>query len=465
MNDAPEPPAWLSDDPPPDPEQYSGARPANGERQPGGRGDQRARREAPKFDVEGELRAFYATIDHPKGRAELAAVLPDTVPVDSFIRTAKTAVQNNPDLLNPAWRRSLMLALTRAAGQGLSPDGKHGALVPRWNDQTREMGIAWQPMVWGIVKLGRATGAIKSIRAHIVFDGEPFDVVAGDEDRIIHRVVPDVVDAAYRGAGPDAFMEKVQAAYCIITAPDGTVTKRWMPRSRIARVRAASRAAKGPWNGPFIDEMILKTVILATAKWIDTVLDSPEANRFREALETDMDAVLEDETQVPEKPGAAPALPPPDAKLDVLEQQIMGALTRQVVGEPVTSEGASTPEPRREPCQAPHGSDAPATVPRQAAPAAQEAEKLGLHPRAGVEGAARLSTEAQEAEGRRKWVAAVTTDIGALSHSQIATLTGSASYRRRYDVLRQENPDLARAVDDALSARMRTLGPPTDGCA
>jgi recombination protein RecT len=296
------------------------------------------RRDEPKFDVGTEIKVFYKMIDDPAFQGQLKGMLPDNITVETFVRTAKTAVQGNVDLLNPEWRASLMQGVAKAAAQGLLPDGKHGALVPRYDDKARRVQVCWQPMVWGITQLGRRAGALKKITAHIVFDGEEFEVLGGAEDRIHHKINPVIVEKAYEdGKTPDKFMQHVAFAYCIITAPDGTPTWRYMTRSRIARVRQSSKANKGPWNGPFMDEMILKTVILFTSKHIDLDGDTPELRRFREALETDMEAdfaeTSEPKTIEHEQPPAndTPRLPAPSA-LDKLSEKLNARATEQVTG-------------------------------------------------------------------------------------------------------------------------------------
>jgi hypothetical protein len=95
---------------------------------------------------------------------------------------------------------------------------------------------------------------------------------------------------------------------------------------RIARVKASSKAGNGPWAGAFMDEMILKTVILFTAKHIDLDGDTPEMRRFREAMETDLEADFDsDGAQMISAPSTRAALPAPGGSaMDRLEAQILG---------------------------------------------------------------------------------------------------------------------------------------------
>lgn len=322
VNDGP--PAGMWDEAPPSDNAGGG----NARGRNGGRSEYQ--RKEPSFDQMAELRDFYGMLDDTKFQKELHAMLPDTITVQSFIRTAKTAVQNNPNLLNPEWRPSLLRCITKAASQGLLPDGKHGALIPRKDNQAGgKYQVCWQPMIWGITQLGRRAGALKKISAHIVFEGEEYELLGGEDDVIRHKIDPKIVDEVYRpGVTPQQFFDKVVLAYCIITAPDGTVTWRWMPKSRIMAVRDTSKAGTGPWTGVFRDEMVIKTVMLFTSKWIDLDGDTPEMRRFKEALETDMEAdfdLVDGRTSTPsiQDQTSRPALTH-SPKLDNLAEKLAG---------------------------------------------------------------------------------------------------------------------------------------------
>jgi recombinational DNA repair protein RecT len=344
-----EPPAWM-DDAPPASAGYSNAPVRSG---PGGvtrQGGYDKPRMTPD-EIAALAADFHAWIDSPDTRGGLKSVLPGRGTeattdrdVDAFIATAKAAVMAKPTMLALDLRPSLLAAVHKASAQGLMPDGKQGAFVPRYNSDTRRIEIVWQPMVWGIVKLGRDTGAITSIRAHIVFMGEQFRVVAGEEDRIEHFPDIDIVEEAYQqlnggvdGRGnlvsrPAEFFARVRAAYCLITGVDGTVTRRWMTKSRLVSLREASRATNGPWNSRWMDEMILKGVILYTAKHINLDRFTTPAVRFIDALETDMpiDFNGRDQAELSALDAApALALAPPPTKLEGLEAALAKAATRQ----------------------------------------------------------------------------------------------------------------------------------------
>lgn len=313
----------------------------------GGKGGGKARRNDPPAMTDEQMAAatsdFYEWLETPATLEQLKIMLPDHVDPAVFLATAKTAVLTRPQLLREDLRQSLLTSVMKAAGQGLLPDGKQGALVARYDTEAKKYAVAWQPMVWGITKLGRETGAIRSIRAVIVFHGETFRIIQGEEDRIEHEVDPDIVEEAYGAlnggkgphgpiAKPAAFMDRVRAAYCFITGMDGTVTKRWMTKQRLISLWESSKAANGPWNSRWIDEMICKGVILYTAKWINLDTESATAKRFQAALMTDMEVDFDRQGQLTasqERPQQA-ALPAPD-KLSTMEDAIMGGMTKKAV--------------------------------------------------------------------------------------------------------------------------------------
>lgn len=280
------------------------------------------RQTAPEFNVPHERELYYAYLNDPANKAEFKKALGPDVNLDRWLASARDAVEHNPGLLDPAMRTSLLFAVKKAAQQTLKPDNKQGAIIPRYNKDAGAILASWQPMVQGVLLLGRRAGVLKSIvSADLVFAGEPFKRLAGDKPEIIHEVKMDVREEAYEflrrpyvardqnappdpdaeKGGPDhnSFWDRVVGAYAIVESPDGSRTRRTMGRSRLLLVRDFARKSGGAgWNGPFVDEFILKTVLLFTMKHVDTVpKDEHEAAHrlYREALEQDMDGDFDDD--------------------------------------------------------------------------------------------------------------------------------------------------------------------------
>jgi recombination protein RecT len=172
--------------------------------------------------------------------------LPPGVPLERFVRTTLTAIQNAPKAIDGADRMSLYNAIIRAASDGLLPDGREGALVA-FNGKDGKQ-IQWMPMITGLIK--RLGDAGVHIESQIVCENDTFDVSFGDDSKIIHK--PAKLGQP-RG--------KLIGAYAIARLPNGTVMREIMDRSQLDDVRAVSRSAEsGPWVN-FFDEMCRKTVL------------------------------------------------------------------------------------------------------------------------------------------------------------------------------------------------------------
>lgn len=315
---------------------------------------------------------FFEWLLSAQTRTELVKSLPDYIGVDQFIATAKDAALANQKLLAPNLRSSLLRAIFKAAKQGLRPDNKEGALVPRYDTETKQYGIVWQPMVWGLVKLGRLTGAIETIRPVIVFKGEHFEIEEGDVQVYRHKVDRQIVDEAYQAlyggvsrgengratlkVNPEDFFARVDCVYTIITPRDGAPVKRWMSRSRIALIRN-QQGLNTPWFGPFLDEMICKTSILFTAKHIDLDISNPATERFREAMQHDMDIDFDQPTARMTAGAGGIGLLGHETKLDAFEN-LTAPDTREKV-EVRTDVPEQTQAPRSQP------GDVPMTSPRR----------------------------------------------------------------------------------------------------
>jgi recombination protein RecT len=244
---------------------------------------------------------FRQTLSQPAMREQIKMALPSHIPVERFERVSLTAVQQNPDLLNPdkVERRSLFGALVRAAQDGLLPDGREGAIVPfRGKAQ-------WMPMVAGIMKKVRNSGEIASWEAAAVFEKDEFERLLGDDQRIYHK--------PYEDGDPG----NVVGAYSIVTFKDGTKSRDYMPRWRIEKAREQNPIGKNSlmWT-KFYDEGAIKTVIRHHSK--------------RLPMSTDIEAIFErDETMTPQtgfrqvEPENVPEREPA-TRLDLIEQQIDG---------------------------------------------------------------------------------------------------------------------------------------------
>lgn len=238
-----------------------------------------------------------------KMRPNLAASLPSHISPEKFERVALTAVQINPQLLT-ADQHSLFLACQRAAADGLLPDGREGALV-MFKDK-----VQWMPMVAGLMKLARNSGEISAINAHVVYEGEKFAVVLGDDERIEHERDMGAVDAA-----------KPIAVYAVAKLKNGETVREVMTWKQIMKRRAVSRTRDGgPWSS-WTEEMARKTAIRALAKRLPFDTDRDGDQRTQSAIErVDEDSTIEGVAETPENHVPAHA-----SRLDLIEGKIAEA--------------------------------------------------------------------------------------------------------------------------------------------
>jgi recombination protein RecT len=222
-----------------------------------------------------------------KMTANLAVALPKHIPVERFKRTVLTALNLNPDLIG-ADRRSLFNAATKAAQDGLLPDGREGALVIFKERDTGRKMVQWMPMVFGIIKKLRQSGEIASITARVVYKNE-FDqgrfryVIAEGEERLEHE--PILVGER----GPAVLV------YASAKFKDGTIQHEPLTMEDVAKARKVSKTGQkeyGPWS-QWTDEMMRKTAIRRLSKYLPL---SAEDQRMldRDLAETDWEAQKQD---------------------------------------------------------------------------------------------------------------------------------------------------------------------------
>jgi recombination protein RecT len=195
---------------------------------------------------------------------EWSKALPKHITPERFQRVVLTAIMNSPVLIT-ADRRSLFNAATRAAQDGLLPDGREAALV-MFKGQ-----VQYMPMIGGLLKLVRNSGDLQSIEANVVYSGDQFEYWIDEEGtHLTHR--PTLDDEG-----------KVTHVYAIARTKDGGRYIEVMTRTAIEKVRSVSRAKEsGPWV-TWWDEMARKTVLRRLCK--------------RLPMSTDIDVAFEDVTE------------------------------------------------------------------------------------------------------------------------------------------------------------------------
>lgn len=221
---------------------------------------------------------------------EFKKALPGHIPVDRFVRTVQTAIQMNPQIASAATKteggmHSLLAACTKAATDGLIIDGREAALVT-FNQKVSKKGerdryeerVQYLPMVAGLMKKARNSGAIASIAAHVVYEKDEFTYVLGDDEKIVH--------------GP-AFGDRGKpiAVYAIVRLKDGSIQREVMDRAAVMRIAGQSKNPNqyNPETGKNYGEWWRKTVIRRISKYLPSSSDRDEFMQAVERIDEDFD--------------------------------------------------------------------------------------------------------------------------------------------------------------------------------
>lgn len=190
---------------------------------------------APAAQLPARKEAWETFREELNQRAEdIGSQLPPNISRDKFIGAALAAVKSTPSILT-ATPRSLMSALTKAAQDGLLPDGREG-IITVFNttvDGRKEAIAQWNPMFYGIRKRARELDGI-IIDAQVVIEGDEFDYELGDEPHIHHKPKPrtEAIDAS-----------KGVAVYAVFRHPtEGILHREVMWKPEVFAVMNQSRA-------------------------------------------------------------------------------------------------------------------------------------------------------------------------------------------------------------------------------
>lgn len=229
---------------------------------------------------------------------EIKAQLPPNIDPKRFIGAAIAAVKQNPLILT-ATPRSLFSAVTKAAQDGLLPDGREGVInvynvkvstnPDRWEKQAQ-----WLQMIYGIRKRARELGEI-IIDCQIVYDGDVFRQVQGDSPSIVH-------EPAALGANRGNAI----GAYAIFRHGDEVLHREVMSADEIELVRSKSKNPDGLLWSTFWTEGWKKTV---ARRGVKSVPSSPKLDQVFSRIDEDYEFPAIAVTPAPRLPPSAPPAP------------------------------------------------------------------------------------------------------------------------------------------------------------
>lgn len=210
-------------------------------------------------------------------QSEIAKALPGHISADKFIRTAQTAIAltRNIEKAKPG---PLLVACSKAAADGLILDGREAALVVDYQGD-----VQYRPMMRGLLKLAYNSGMVSSISVQIVCDGDEFEYLLGDQERITHKI------DFKKPRGP------AYAVYAVATLKDGAVIREVMTTQQINGIRDRSDAYKAfkagkikstPWSTDW-EEMARKTVFRRLSKYLPSSSDRDTLHSAAERIDDD----------------------------------------------------------------------------------------------------------------------------------------------------------------------------------
>lgn len=239
---------------------------------------------------------------------EFRMALPSHITPEKFQRVVMTAAQQDPDILL-ADRRTLLMAATKCAQDGLLPDKREAAFVI-FNTKIKRDGkdvwvkaVQYMPMIAGIQKRAMNSGHIMSLQGHVVYANDHFVWQQGTDEKLEHKPL-----------FPGDRGEPIGAYAVARLKGDDRPLFRVMDRDRIEKARSISKNKDGAvWN-MWWDEMAIKTVVRNLAKSlpadaeVENVARRDDDPPSTEDSTMTIDSVLTDEQR---------ALPP--SRLDLIE--------------------------------------------------------------------------------------------------------------------------------------------------
>lgn len=188
------------------------------------------------------------------GSKALADVAAKSITPERLIRIACAAATKNPKLAQ-CDPRSMLVALMECAATGLEPftPSQHAYIIPYGKEAQFMAGYR------GIVHLLLQSGTVESVHAHVVFEGDDFQVELGVSPTLKH--VPKYTQND-RG--------KPVAVYAVAKFPGGGYQFDVMSYSDIEQTRKMSKSANSPAWANFWGEMAKKVVIKRLCKLLDS---------------------------------------------------------------------------------------------------------------------------------------------------------------------------------------------------
>lgn len=222
-------------------------------------------------------------------QADLVKVAPKGYSIDRMRRIIGAAFARNPSLTK-CKPQSVYLAVHQAVQLGLEPGGAlgHAYLVPYGEECQFIIGYK------GLIALARRSGEIETIEAHVVYEGDAFDVEFGTSPAVRHR--PNM--KGDRGA--------IVCVYAMAKMKGGGQQVEVMSVSDVNLIRGRSASAKrgsSPWSTDY-EEMARKTVVRRLCKYLPLTIEMSDVYDAEDGLPVEQDV-----TEKPIRKALPPSMP------------------------------------------------------------------------------------------------------------------------------------------------------------
>lgn len=200
----------------------------------------------------------------PDSIEQLRLHAPDNFSVDRAKRSVLALLQTDASQggrLSECTPRSLVLTIVQASALGLELGTADAYVIPYRNKKTGELEATLSIGFQGMIKLAKRSGEVDTLKAEVVYEGEPFVVHSSSDNT---RFGYDHSISFPRSKKP------IIAVYVRIVRHDGSIDYEVMDADEIEQVKKASRAKMGgklspawsEWEG----EMAKKAVIRRALK-------------------------------------------------------------------------------------------------------------------------------------------------------------------------------------------------------
>lgn len=222
----------------------------------------------------------------------IQSLVPKHVTPERLCRIGLNAASRNPQLMN-CTPETIVGAIVNCATLGLEPNLLgHAYIVPFYNNKTGKMEAQFQIGYKGALDLIRRTGAVSTLSAHEVYEGDRFEYSYGLEEKLIH--IPSGEDDE----------ERITHFYACYKLKDGGTGFVVMTRSQMEKHRDKFTKSKtkqgevfGPWKDHFVS-MALKTVILKLIKYMPVSIEQQENQVIMEGFQRDNTTMIVKEPMV-----------------------------------------------------------------------------------------------------------------------------------------------------------------------